>query len=130
MKIKKNNELFSDINVTPFIDIMLVLLIIFIIVAKISQASFNIKLPSSSQKPDEIKDEIRISYDENNKLYLNKNLTSFDDLAKDLTQFDNKKPVFLEIYKLANYEVLIKIMDILKNNQFINVSLISQSDAN
>ena len=63
----------SDINVTPFVDVMLVLLIIFMVTAPLLTAGIKINLPeSSSILKNEKNKPITVSIDKNNDIYLQK----------------------------------------------------------
>ena len=58
------DEVMNEINMTPFVDVMLVLLIIFIITVPVMQHAVNIELPRASNQPENIKPEtVRLSVD-------------------------------------------------------------------
>ncbi|MCK4620478.1 MAG: biopolymer transporter ExbD, partial [Desulfobacterales bacterium] len=67
-----NNSFMSDINVTPFVDVMLVLLIIFMVTAPMMIEGVNVSLPEgrSETLPAE-QDPLIITIDKNNLLYIN-----------------------------------------------------------
>ncbi len=76
----------SDINVTPLVDVMLVLLIIFIITVPVIIQQVQLKLPVATNLPTQTKPEnITIAIDENGGIYWNtKKLENQDDLKKEL----------------------------------------------
>ena len=81
--VKKQNKLMSEINVTPFVDVMLVLLIIFMITAPLMKTGIEIELPEvNTPNIPESDEPLVISINKNNEIFLsekkvlNKNLFS------------------------------------------------------
>lgn len=129
MRLNKNEEsTINEINVTPFIDIMLVLLIIFMIVAKISVSSFGIKLPSSEDKQDNEQKQIVISLDNSHNLYFNNTKITMQNLNEYLEKEDTKQVVFLQIDKEVKYDDVVKLINRVKESNFLNISLLTKSD--
>lgn len=129
MRLNKNEEsTINEINVTPFIDIMLVLLIIFMIVAKISVSSFGIKLPSSEDKQDNEQKQIVISLDNSHNLYFNNTKITMQSLNEYLEKEDIKQVVFLQIDKEVKYDDVVKLINKVKESNFLNISLLTKSD--
>lgn len=129
MRLNKNEEsTINEINVTPFIDIMLVLLIIFMIVAKISVSSFGIKLPSSEDKQDNEQKQIVISLDNSHNLYFNNTKITMQNLNEYLEKEDTKQVVFLQIDKEVKYDDVVKLINKVKESNFLNISLLTKSD--
>ncbi|MBE9515857.1 MAG: protein TolR [Proteobacteria bacterium] len=81
----KRKKLMSEINVVPYIDVMLVLLIIFMITAPMLKEGVKVELPQAAAKPVDIKDQetLVISIDKKGKLYL-------DDRAIERNEMVNK----------------------------------------
>ncbi|HXE23111.1 MAG TPA: biopolymer transporter ExbD [Rhodoferax sp.] len=76
------DEVMNEINVTPMVDVMLVLLIIFIITVPVLKNSVNIDLPRASSQPLEAKPEtIQLSVDAQGNYFWNATRTSDKDLA-------------------------------------------------
>lgn len=129
MRLNKNEEsTINEINVTPFIDIMLVLLIIFMIVAKISVSSFGIKLPNSEDKQDNEQKQIVISLDNSHNLYFNNTKITMQNLNEYLEKEDIKQVVFLQIDKEVKYDDVVKLINKVKESNFLNISLLTKSD--
>ena len=81
----------SDINVTPFVDVMLVLLIIFMVTAPLLTAGIKINLPeSSSILKNEKSDPVTVSIDSKGDIYLQKKKFSKDQLIKKLSNLKGK----------------------------------------
>ena len=88
----KTKSTISDINVTPFVDVMLVLLIIFMVTAPLLTAGIKINLPeSSSILKNEKNDPVTVSIDSKGDVYLQKKKFSKDQLINKLTQLKKIK---------------------------------------
>lgn len=87
-------EAMSDINVTPLVDVMLVLLIIFIITIPVIVAQVHLTLPKATNLPTQTKPEnITISVDQNGDLYWNiKKLANREELVSDLRALARQEP--------------------------------------
>jgi biopolymer transport protein ExbD len=71
------DEVMNEINMTPLVDVMLVLLIIFIITVPVMKHAVNVNLPQASSQREEQKPEIvRLSVDADGNYYLNENKVS------------------------------------------------------
>ena len=70
--LKKRRPMMADINVTPFVDVMLVLLVIFMVTAPLMQDGVELELPKETIAPVDIKDIPNISLKSNKKIYWNK----------------------------------------------------------
>ena len=76
-------EVMNEINMTPLVDVMLVLLIIFIITVPVMKDSVNIDLPRASNEPELIKPEtINLSISADGQYHWNKESVSDDELAR------------------------------------------------
>ena len=80
-----SDEVMNEINMTPLVDVMLVLLIIFIITVPVMKDSVNIDLPRASNEPELIKPEtINLSISADGQYHWNKESVSDDELARRL----------------------------------------------
>lgn len=79
------DEVMNEINMTPLVDVMLVLLIIFIITVPVMKHAVNIDLPRATNQPQEAKPQtIRLSVDDKGQYYWNETPTSDEALALQL----------------------------------------------
>ncbi|MCG4788059.1 biopolymer transporter ExbD, partial [Roseburia faecis] len=77
-----NDEVLSEINVTPLVDVMLVLLVVFIVTAPLLTNAIPINLPKTEAvAPIEQKDPVVVSIDDKGKVYINK-----DEIQPDLLE--------------------------------------------
>ncbi|MBR0686851.1 TonB system transport protein ExbD [Bradyrhizobium manausense] len=118
-----------DINVTPFIDVILVLLIIFMVAAPLSTVDLPIDLPTSSampqKKPDKptyvsIKPDLTLAIGENavKRTDLVSSLDAIADMSKD-------KYVFLRADKAVPYGELMGVMEILRAGGYSRIKLVA-----
>lgn len=108
----------SEINVTPLIDIMLVLLIIFMVITPPTVTEMAANLPSNEKSevpPDDVpKDQLVAAVCEDGTFALNKSVMSLDELADQVTRrirSKSKKVVFVDAHPDAPYEQVVSLMD-------------------
>jgi biopolymer transport protein ExbD len=116
MQNMKNRKKFNEINVIPFIDIMLVLLVMVLTTATfIKQGIIPVDLPKAkeSDKKDD-KKEVHISVTKDGKLFLEKTQLSAKELEAKLSKIDKDQTVVLSSDKQAVFQDFVTVMDILK----------------
>ncbi|CDG56494.1 biopolymer transporter ExbD [Campylobacter jejuni] len=125
----KEEEL-SEINITPFIDIMLVLLIVFMVVTPLITSSIKIELPKSSQQAeDKLKNPIILYLNTDNTLAINDDKLSLENLsgALDIKTKGNKEEIiYFHIDKSVKYEDIMQVMQKLKENGYGKIALSSK----
>ncbi|TVQ92197.1 MAG: protein TolR [Deltaproteobacteria bacterium] len=123
----------SDINVTPLVDVMLVLLIIFMITAPLMNQGVEIDLPRASAQPLEgDEDQLVLSIDKDLKHYLNDNEIPVRDLESRLAAIAREapgQPVFVRADASIEYRYVIRAMAALKNAGMPKVGLVSNPGA-
>ena len=119
---------FDNINVIPFIDIMLVLLAIVLTTATfVNNGQLDITLPETGGESQEARpDLVRISIDAEEKYYLDDQALSIEDLQKKLSVLDKQTPVNLEIDQSVAFEKFILIIELLKQLSLDQVSILTQ----
>ena len=130
--IKKQNKLMSEINVTPFVDVMLVLLIIFMITAPLMQTGVEIELPEvNTPNISENEDPLIISINKNNEIFLSEKKILRKNLNAKLIAIRNANPkvkIFIKADKVVPYETLMKVMKKIIDSKIANVSLITDPE--
>ena len=127
------NRLMSEINVTPFVDVMLVLLIIFMVAAPLLTVGVEIELPKTSAKalPTEKEEPLTLSLTKENKeLYLQDTKIEFSELIPKLKQIAeqrNDNRIFIRADGANNYSTIMEIMGALNSSNFSNISLVTES---
>ena len=118
-----------DINVTPFIDVMLVLLIIFMVAAPLATVDIRVNLPASSAQPQPRPDKpVYLTIKADKQLYLSDALTTSDRLSEQLneqTKADKDTTIFLQADKAVDYATLMTVMDTLRTAGYLKVGLVS-----
>ncbi|WP_250465639.1 MULTISPECIES: biopolymer transporter ExbD [unclassified Caballeronia] len=111
---KPNNAPMADINMTPLIDVMLVLLVIFIITAPLFTHAIRLDLPKvASQPARETPQTITLSIDDAGKLYWNDAPISMNDMRArfaDAAKAAQKPEVHLRASSATRYEVIAQVM--------------------
>ncbi|MBC9252878.1 TonB system transport protein ExbD [Pseudomonas alcaligenes] len=117
-----------EINVTPFIDVMLVLLIIFMVAAPLATVDVKIDLPASSAKPAPRPDKpIYLSIKEDTSLFLNDQPVDAAQLGEaldKLTAADKEKTIFVRGDKSVDYADLMGVMDNLRGAGYLKIGLV------
>jgi biopolymer transport protein TolR len=121
----------SDINVTPLVDVMLVLLIIMMIVAPLLQKGVDVKLPTASNTTDkpETQDQTVVAVTADGRLHLNSREIAEQDLAQRVTEvLENKKEriVLIKADEDAAYGRVMAAMDALRKAQIEDMGLITE----
>jgi biopolymer transport protein TolR len=121
----------SDINVTPLVDIMLVLLIIMMIVAPLLQKGVDVKLPTASNTSDkpETQDQTVVAVTADGRLHLQSREVAEQDLAQRVTELlETKKEriVLIKADEDASYGRVMAAMDALRKAQVEDMGLITE----
>lgn len=124
----------SEINVTPFVDVMLVLLVIFMITAPMMTAGVNVDLPQSSAKAIKGSDEpLAVSIKTNGDIYIQKSKTDLDELAKKVAAIagENKDiRIFIRGDKEVDYGRVMQAVGEINAAGYGKVSLITEQRGN
>jgi len=120
----------SDINVTPLVDVMLVLLIIMMIVAPLLQQGVSVKLPVASnttEKPD-TQEQTVLAIDSQKRFYLNAVPVQKDDLQRRVTEIlegKNERIVIIKADEDVEYSAVMDAMDQLRASGIEDMGLIT-----
>jgi biopolymer transport protein TolR len=123
----------SDINITPLVDIVLVLLIIFMVITPLLQMGYDVKVPPKNPPNTDAPpptDLIIVSLTPDSKIYLNKDEVNAQTLSLRLTEIlKNRanKTVFFSGDDEANYGKVIEVMDICKNSGAKNMGIVMEA---
>jgi len=123
------NGAMGDINVTPLVDVMLVLLIIFMVTAPLMNQGVEIDLPRAAAQPLEgSDDQLILSIDKDLKHYLNDNEVAWEELPTKLEAIAAEspgQPVFVRADGTIEYRYVMRAMAALKNAGMPKVGLVS-----
>lgn len=122
----------SEINVTPFVDVMMVLLIIFMVAAAVTSVSVKVDLPTASAPPSPNPAKpVFISLKKDGGLYIGDFASSIDSLGADLkTNIGRRDPakerIFIRADKDTLYGDFSDVMAKLQDNGFYSVALVGE----
>ena len=129
---RKNNPI-SDINVTPLVDVMLVLLIVFMVTAPLLTVGVPIELPKTTAKQmTDDNEPLTITIDKDSKIYIQEMEIDFDDLTEKLeaigqSNFDQK--IYINGDKDISYEVLMKVMAKISSSGYTSIGLVTDVES-
>src|ERR1700720_2881112 len=118
-----------EINVTPFIDVMLVLLIIFMVAAPLATVDVSVNLPSASAEPPARPDKpIFVTLKADRSLAVSDEVVTRADLAAALdatTGSDRTQRVLLRADQALSYGEVMELMNLLRNAGYVKVALVA-----
>jgi len=127
-----NDGFMSDINVTPFVDVMLVLLIIFMVTAPMMLQGVDVSLPEATSEPlDSEKDHLIITIDQKNQIYINDYKVSVDFLSEKLAKIlegRDKREVFLKADENIPWGTVAKVMAQAKDAGVENLGMVTEPE--
>src|SRR5215212_5884704 len=129
MDLGAKGSLKADINVTPLVDVMLVLLIIMMLIAPLLQQGVAVQMPEAAntgEKPD-TQDQTVVAINARGEFYVNALPVSSDNLIPQVQRvLEDKKEkiVYLKGDKDASYSAVMNVMDALRKAQIENIALI------
>ena len=125
-----SNELMSDINVTPFVDVMLVLLIIFMVTAPMMIQGLNVDLPEATAKPlDSEKEHLVITIDKDHHVHINDYQVTMESLSAKLIkilQSRRDREVYLKADKNIPYGIVVQVMAKIKGAGVEQLGMITE----
>ncbi len=124
------NKLLSQINVTPMVDVMLVLLIIFMVAAPMMQSGIDVDLPkieaSTLKSPTE---PIVITIDKRLRIYMGKKRVRQHDLKKKLAAIKKTRPdlsIILKADQTVSYGTVIRTMAEIRKGGITNIGMVTE----
>ncbi|MEG3110311.1 MULTISPECIES: TonB system transport protein ExbD [Pantoea] len=132
MAMRLNDDLDTDgemheINVTPFIDVMLVLLIIFMVAAPLATVDVRVNLPASTSTPQPRPEKpVYLSIKADKQLYIGNEQVNAETLVNVLnnqTEGNKETTIFFQADKSVDYETLMGVMDKLRTAGYLKIGL-------
>jgi len=125
-----SKEFMSEINVTPFVDVMLVLLIIFMVTAPMMVQGLNVDLPEATAKSlDSEKEHLVITIDKDHQVHINDYQITLESLSAKLTkilQGSSDRDVYLKADKNIPYGIVVQVMAEVKGAGVENLGMITE----
>ncbi|CAX61354.1 MULTISPECIES: TonB system transport protein ExbD [Erwinia] len=130
--LESNGEM-HEINVTPFIDVMLVLLIIFMVAAPLATVDVRVNLPASTSAPQPRPEKpVYLSIKADKQLFIGNNAVTPETLLNALnsqTEGNKETTIFFQADKSVDYETLMGVMDKLRQAGYLKIGLMGMETA-
>jgi len=130
MQVGGGGSLRSDINVTPLVDVVLVLLIIFMVITPVVQMGYLVKVPPKAPAglpPSAVNDQIILRLMPDNRILINKDdvpADQFPQRIRDLLHGNTSKMIFFAGSRDVDYESTMKFLDTARANGAKNIGII------
>ena len=123
----------SDINVTPLVDVMLVLLIIFMVTAPMMTHGVDVKLPETSAPAIPTKNErLVVSVAGDHKIFINEQQVDFDEFESKLAAIYQNRPdpegVFLRADEAIPYGYVMQVMGLIRQAGITKIGMVTEPD--
>ncbi len=119
-----------DINVTPFIDVMLVLLIIFMVAAPLATVDVKVNLPAASSQPQPRPEKpLYLSVKADKSMFIGNEAVTEENMVnvlETLTAGKKDTTIFFRADKTVDYETLMHVMDTLQRAGYLKIALVAQ----
>ena len=120
----------SAINVTPMVDVMLVLLIVFMVTAPLLTVGVPVNLPKvESQSLDAQREPLEITLNENNELFIGDEMVIFDELISKVRAVAGNNSdirIFLRADTNINYGEVMQVLGALNTSGFLKIALVTK----
>tara|TARA_B110000444_G_scaffold178190_1_gene166860 strand:- start:165 stop:560 length:396 start_codon:yes stop_codon:yes gene_type:complete len=128
--MRRKHRPVSAINVTPMVDVMLVLLIVFMVTAPLLTVGVPINLPKvESQSLDAQREPLEITLNENNELFIGDEIVIFDELISKVRAVAGNNSdirIFLRADTNINYGEVMQILGALNTSGFLKIALVTK----
>ena len=123
----------SEINVTPFVDIMLVLLIIFMVAAPLLSVGIEVDLPNTKAKPLAIEKErpLTLTLDGDDNIFINEVRINIEELRPKLLAIKKEREtdeIYLRASKDMEYQKVASILALVSNIGYSQISLVTDTE--
>jgi biopolymer transport protein ExbD/biopolymer transport protein TolR len=119
----------AEINVTPFVDVVLVLLIIFMITAPVLQSGIEVEVPKTKTVKEITEEKLTITIDKQQRVYMGNDAININEIPNRLRE-QLKDPARMQIYLRADegvpFGAFATVMDAVKQAGITNVSIVTQ----
>jgi biopolymer transport protein ExbD/biopolymer transport protein TolR len=125
----KTQTVLAEINMIPFIDVMLVLLIIFMITAPVIQSGIEVKVPKTVTVREMTEERVIVTIDSDGTVYLQNKPVHADELADKILEQNPgsaRQSVYFSVDETVPWKTGIAVLDILKLGGIEDISIVTQ----
>jgi biopolymer transport protein ExbD len=124
-----HEQVISEINITPLVDVMLLLMVIFLVTAPLMVNNLNIKLPKAVGAAETKSISKTISVKENGEIYFEDKAMSAEQLNTELAKLSSNKDIIIKIAAHHNspYQYVATILSTLNQNKISNISFLTEN---
>ena len=119
----------SDINITPLVDVVLVLLIIFMVTAPVLQSGIEVSVPKTKTVKEITEERLVISVDKQQRVFLGSDAININEIATKLRQKvrdPQHQSIFIRADENVPFGAFATVMDAVKQSGITNVSIVTQ----
>ena len=133
MQVGGSGTVKSDINVTPLVDVVLVLLIIFMVITPVVQMGYLVRVPPKAPAnlpPSAIQDQIVLRLMPEARIFINKDevpADQFPQKIRDVLHGNSSKMIFFQGSPENDYETTMKFLDMARTNGAKNIGIIVEA---
>ncbi len=125
----RNHRAMADINITPLVDVVLVLLIIFMLTAPILQSGIEVEVPKTKTVKEITEERLVISIDRKQRVFLGNdpiNINAIADTLKQRVRDPERQSIFIRADQDVPFGAFATVMDAVKQSGITNVSIVTQ----
>lgn len=127
MKLDRNRKVLSEINVTPFVDVMLVLLVIFMVTAPLLQQGIDVNLPKAKGRDLPPEERITLVIKKEGTIYMNENPVSITEMRRKLKAISELNPnVFLKADRGVSYGFVVGVIGEIKEAGIERLGIVTE----
>jgi len=127
MKADRNRKVLSEINVTPFVDVMLVLLVIFMVTAPLLQQGIDVNLPKAKGRDLPPEERIALVIKKEGIIYMNDNPVSLTDMKHKLEAISKLNPnVYLKADRGVPYGFVVEVIGEIKDAGIERLGIVTE----
>ena len=119
----------SDINVTPFVDVMLVLLVIFMVTAPLLQSGIEVDLPKTKTVKVVTQERVVVTIDKRQTIYVGNdpvNIHKLGDIIHKRLKGAENSPVYIRCDQAVSFGAFAQVLDALKQANITNTSVVTE----
>jgi len=121
-------RILAEVNMTPMVDAMMVILIIFMLTAPMMQGGIEVQLPKAQARQVDVESGIVITITIEGRIFVNELEVSLNEIEKTLSrikEYGRERPVFVKADKDLSYGLVLEVISYVKKAGIFNIGLIT-----